>query len=72
MIAVVIIQKNGYEISWQHLTDLYERDAGKGSGLALVPKLKLEHIKLTPFSKMHVNLATQVTKLSNEKIANKK
>ncbi len=50
---------------------MYERDAGKGSGLALVPKLKLEHIKLTPFFKMRVDMATQVPKLSNE-IANKK
>ena len=37
--------------------DLYKRDKGKGSGLALVPKLTFEHIELT---KMRVDLATQV------------
>lgn len=39
---------------------LYENDKGKGSGLAMVPKLKFEHINLTPFSKMRVDLAAQV------------
>ena len=37
------------------------RDKGKGSGLALVPKLKYEHINLTSFSKMRVDFATQVS-----------
>lgn len=45
---------------WKYLEDLYERDVGKGSGLAMVPKLKLEHIRLTSFSKMCVDLAVQV------------
>lgn len=54
------LQNNGREISWQHLKDLYERDMGKGSGLSMVPKLKLEHLKLTSFSKMRVDLAAQV------------
>lgn len=40
---------------------LYENDKGKASGLALVPKLKFEHIyKLSSFSKMRVDLAAQV------------
>ena len=43
-----------------HLLDLYNSDGGKASGLALVPKLKFEHIHLTSFSKMRVDLATQV------------
>jgi hypothetical protein len=42
------------------LEDLYRCDTGKGSGLALVPKLKYEHIYLTSFSKMRVDLAAQV------------
>ena len=29
-------------------------------GLSLVPKLKLEHVRLTNFSKMRVDLAAQV------------
>ena len=33
---------------------------GKASGLALLPKLKYEHIYLTSFSKMRVDLAAQV------------
>uniref|UniRef100_A0A1X7TY74 Transposable element P transposase-like GTP-binding insertion domain-containing protein n=1 Tax=Amphimedon queenslandica TaxID=400682 RepID=A0A1X7TY74_AMPQE len=32
---------------------------GKGSGLAVVPKLKYEHVHLTSFSKMKVDLAAQ-------------
>lgn len=52
--------RNGKEISWQHLVNLYEGDAGKASGLAMLPKLKYEHIHLTSFSKMRVDLAAQV------------
>lgn len=40
---------------------LYERDKGKATGLAMVPKLKFEHINLTPFAKMRVDLAAQVS-----------
>ena len=54
------LQKNGKEISWGHLVELYYKDKGKGSGLAMVPKLKLEHLQLTSFSKMRVDLAAQV------------
>ena len=41
-------------------------DKGKGTGLAMVPKLKFEHIHLTPFSKMKVDLAAQVRSYFNE------
>ena len=47
---------------------LYYRDAGahrEAAGLALVPKLKYEHIHLTSFSKMRVDLATQVANINN-------
>ena len=54
------VQKNGREITWKHLVTLYERDRGKGSGLAMVPRLKFEHIHLSSFSKMRVDLAVQV------------
>lgn len=30
-------------------------------GLSLIPKLKYEHISLTSYSKMHVDLAAQVS-----------
>ena len=61
-------QINGYYISWQHLVDLY--DQGKGScrespGLNMVHKLKKEHIRLTSYSKMKVNLAVQVRFYTN-------
>ncbi len=39
---------------------LYQKDSGKASGLAMIPKIKLEHINLTSFSKMRVDLAAQV------------
>ena len=51
---------NGKEISWRHLLNLYYTDQGKGTGLSLVPKLKYEHVFLTSFSKMRVDLAAQV------------
>ena len=53
-------QYNGKHISWRHLQQLYEQDRGKATGLSLVPKLKYEHVYLTPFSKMRVDLAAQV------------
>lgn len=58
------LQCNGKEILWKHLQDLYHRDSGaqrSGGGLSLVPKLKYEHIYLTSFSKIRVDLAAQVS-----------
>ena len=40
----------GKEILWSYLVTLYHRDAGvqcEAAGLALVPKIKYEHIHLT-------------------------
>ena len=54
------MQKNGKEIAWGHLVGLYYRDKGKATGLAIDNKLKLEHLQLTSFSKMRVDLAAQV------------
>ena len=48
-------------ITWKHVETLYERDKGKATGLAIVPKLKFEHINLTAFAKMRVDLAAQVS-----------
>lgn len=42
---------------------LYKRNAGATTetpGLCLVPKIKYEHVYLTSFSKMRVDLAAQV------------
>ena len=43
----------------------YDKDKGKGSGLSLVPKLKFEHINLSSFSRMRVDLAAQVSCTNN-------
>lgn len=63
-----LLQCNGKEIKWEHLAALYKRDSGavrEAPGLSLVPKLKWEHIHLTSFSKMRVDLAAQVSKLNS-------
>jgi len=39
---------------------MYDRDTAPGKGIRMIPKVKLEHIKLTSFSKMRVDLAAQV------------
>ena len=47
-------------MKWSHISDLYfkKNSALKDSpGLSLVPKLTYEHISLTSFSKMRVDLA---------------
>ncbi|KAL5510548.1 hypothetical protein EMCRGX_G006110 [Ephydatia muelleri] len=53
---------NGMDISWDHLKELYmkNRSQGDDAGLSLVPKLKYEHLLLTSYSKMRVDLAAQV------------
>eukprot|EP00731_Ephydatia_muelleri_P035362 Em0117g3a len=50
----------GKIITWDHLKWVYNVDTAQGAGLRLLPKLKLEHINLTSFSKMRVDLAAQV------------
>ena len=52
------------KILWSHLSDLYKKDTEQGVGLKLIPKLKYEHISLTTFSKMRVDLAAQVLELA--------
>ena len=39
---------------------LYNEDIEPGKGIRILPKLKREHIFLTSFSKMRVDLAAQV------------
>ena len=46
-------------IAWDHLSDIYSKSRME-SGLVLFPCLKYEHIHLTSFSKMRVDLAAQV------------
>ena len=58
------LQIDGQQISWEHLEHLYHHHQGDGqrpgSGLSVIPKIKREHVKLTSFSKMRVDLAAQV------------
>ena len=57
--------KNGEHISWQHIVELYEKHC---TGLyRLCPKLSKEHINLTSYSYMKVNLAVQIL---SETVAN--
>ena len=47
--------------------ELYKRNTGATTttpGLLLVPKIKYEHVYLTNFSKMRVDLAAQVSTLT--------
>ena len=58
-----ILKCNGSYIDWSFVVELYKRNLGASTstpGLSLVPKLKYEHVYLTSFSKMRVDLAAQV------------
>ncbi len=46
------------ELMWNHVAQLYHADMEQS--LHQLPKLTPEHINLTSFSKMKVNLAVQV------------
>ena len=51
-------------MDWKFVVQLYKRNAGMCTdtpGLSIVPKIKYEHIYLTSFSKMRVDLAAQVS-----------
>lgn len=54
---------NGKGIKWAHMRELYKRDTSAGLGVWLLPKLNYEHVALTSFSKMRVDLAAQVAKI---------
>ena len=58
---------NGKKISWQHLVTLYHTHRGNGevpdSGMSILYKLRREHVQLTSYSKMRVDLAAQVINL---------
>lgn len=56
---------NGQYIDWNQLRSLFEKISEmrtRSQGLTLVPKLKREHVVLTSFSLMRVDLAAQVIK----------
>ena len=43
------------------ISEIFLSKTATASGLHLLPKLKLEHVQLTSFSRMRVNLAAQVS-----------
>ena len=45
-----------------HIQHLYEHDT-EGSGFTLVPKLKYEHVYMSSFSKIRVDLSAHCNKL---------
>ncbi len=64
IMLVILVQINGQHIVWKQLWDLFGKISGtrdSSCGLSLLPKLKQEHLKLTSFSRMRVDLAAQVT-----------
>ena len=51
-------------IAWRHLQEMYARDSGSAKehpGLAMVPKLKYEHLNLNSFSKLCLDLVAHVS-----------
>ena len=61
-----LMWNNGRFLMWNHISKLFYED--QECGLHLFPKLTLDHIKLTPFSKMNVRLAAQVLSSTVSKI----
>ncbi len=55
---ISLTQINGKIVSWEHIRQLYYI-ATETTGLTTIPKLKYEHVYLTGFSKMRVDLAAQ-------------
>ena len=55
---VRLLMNNGKRILWSHLVNLVNDQVN--SALKMAPKLTHNHINLTPYSKMNVNLASQV------------
>ena len=49
---------SGFFLLWSHISQIYDEQLE--SGLKFVPKLTGDHINLTPYSVMRVNLAAQV------------
>lgn len=58
------MQLNGMQIAWGYVRDLYDMTL-KSERLTCLPKLRFEHVDLTAFLKMRVNLAAPArTKLN--------
>ena len=56
--ATRLMWNDGKEILWSHVFRLAQDELDRD--IKLAPKLTMEHVNLSPFSKMNVKLATQV------------
>ena len=57
--CTIFLQNDGMDISWNHLLGLFEAStylSQSSQGLSLVPKLSREHLYLTGYSRMRVDL----------------
>ena len=61
ILSMYVLQNNGKEIEWCHMKELYEKITNTSNGISILPKLKQEHINLTSYSRMRVDLAAQVS-----------
>lgn len=62
-LLVSLLQLHDQYIEWEQLKQLHSKltaTTHSSQGLSLVPKLKREHLELTSFSRMRVDLAAQV------------
>ena len=59
-ILLFTLQKNGQDISWKHVENLYLTETNTIGGVRLCPKLTKEYFWLSSYSKMRVYLAAQV------------
>ena len=61
-IHTISLQCKGQDIEWSQLRCLYKRNrtVTETPSLAMLHKVKYEHVYLTSFSKMRVDLAAQV------------
>ena len=63
-LALIVLYQFHRSMGWtRHLMELYTNNRAQAddAGLALVPRLKYEHVHLTSYSQMRVDLAAQGT-----------
>ena len=59
----ILLKINGQDIKWDTIVQLYNKHclaSTSAPGLSILHKLRYEHIHLTSYSKMRVDLAAQV------------
>ena len=63
LLCIVIVLCAGQGSQWTQLRCLYERNRpiSESPSLAMLPTIKFEHVNLSSFSKMRVDLAAQVS-----------